>query len=231
MSNTNTVTRLSVRFESRHALVSAYTTAIVKGVVVIPTRRPLVEGDAIVLVMTAVGVVDPPVEVYTEVLRVDRNLEGVGQLVGLRYVVTEEGSRAISVMVGGLSELQRFETKRRCVRVPVNLPGELTPLGIGLQVLDISLGGLRLALPFSLSHPKELKRKARLFIALSDTTSSIDGEVVWTRTLPTGPLMGMPLVGVRFRNVPRETEDYLAQLLSLTDFLPGPPPVLVRVIG
>ncbi len=222
-------TRLKVHYLSPSALVSAYTTAIGKGAVVVPSIRPVEIGDVFILELNALGL-QTPVEVLTEVVHVQENPGGEGHLVGLRYAIDRNTSSGIAAIVGRLFELQKFETQRDHPRVPVNLPGQLVPSKRALKVLDLSLSGLRLGFPTSAKLPDGMKRGTRLVVAISSNTPSIDAEVVWTMEPPGGIAIAPPLAGVRFRNVPRETREELERMVRLVDFHPGPEMVLVRVV-
>ncbi|MFN7130853.1 MAG: PilZ domain-containing protein [Myxococcales bacterium] len=225
----NKHTRLKVHYLSPSALISAYTTAVGKGAVVVPSLREVQIGDSFVLELSALGL-QKPVEVMTEVVHVQDNPSGEGFLVGLRYTVDSTTSSGIAAIVGRLFEIQKFETQRDHPRVPVNLPGQLVPSGRGLKILDLSLSGLRLGFPTTAKLPDGFKRGARLVVALTENSPSVDAEVVWTMDPPGGIAIAPPLAGVRFRKVPTETRAELERLVRLVDFHPGPDTVLVRLV-
>lgn len=222
-------TRLKVHYLSPSALVSAYTTAVVKGAVVVPSIRPVELGDTFIIELKALGLQEP-VEVRTEVIHVQPNPAGEGQLVGLRYAIDRNTTDGIAAIVRRLFEAHRFEMQREFPRVPVNLPGRLLPHEQSLKVLDLSQSGLRLGFPTSARLPAGLKRGARLAVALTSNTPSIDAEVVWVLEPPGGIAIAPPLAGVRFRKVPNETREELDRLVRLVDFHSGPDTVLVRVL-
>ncbi len=115
------------------------------------------------------------------------------------------------------------ETARRFARAPITLPVTVSlrddgqPLTICTHTLDVSIGGVQLALPRKLPSGHAL----RLSIRLPQETVAADGAVAWTRTLRDEPGDPMYSLGVQFAQLAPRVATRLRTLLVASGLAAG----------
>jgi hypothetical protein len=212
--------RLKVQYKSAHKLLNEFTRSVGRGGVSLESQRPLPVGTHFIFELVTPGV-EKPVEVHGHVVAVTP--AGGKHLLHIRY---DAGSNrdGLDGVLEQIFHAQRYETKRKHPRVPLNVRANDGTAASAVYVIrDVSRGGLGIELETG-KIPNGAKLGAPFLVEMTLIVGVLQlyGEVVWVKESPEEARWIKPGFGAAFGKLRPETVTHLERILELEQ-LPPPP--------